>query len=217
MSSDDELSTSASSSSDVASLHSEEEGEGSINSIVQPYQDEPLADLPADEDTQEEDDEDDEDGIRFATLEARFNNKESVRDWCLCGGKCKFEHLADAREYRCCREIGAASRIMTFDGSIESISCITQHTDYAAMSNREVLKHVAPMIRDKNGKTYRRRGNRSENDLLRAVGYRWLVRFMCGYLGWDNSRPLSACIYHDMRTRYPATRLHGYATAEERS
>lgn len=53
---------------------------------------------------------------------------------------------------------------MTFDGSIESISCITQHTDYAAMSNREVLKHVAPMIRDKNGKTYRRRGNRSENE-----------------------------------------------------
>ncbi|KAJ7373026.1 hypothetical protein OS493_015499 [Desmophyllum pertusum] len=117
MSSDDALSTSASSSSDVASLHSEEEGEGSINSIVQPYQDEPLADLPADEDTQDtqENDEDDEDGIRFAT--------------CLCGGKCKFEHLADAREYRCCREIGAASRIMTFDGSIERISCITQHTD----------------------------------------------------------------------------------------
>lgn len=38
----------------------------------------------------------------------------------LCGGKCKVENLGDARN-RCCREIGAASRIMTFDGSIERI------------------------------------------------------------------------------------------------
>ena len=62
MSSENEFSTSASSSSDEAFLHSEEEGEGSINSIVQPYQDKPLANSP-DEDLTQEDDEDDEDGI----------------------------------------------------------------------------------------------------------------------------------------------------------
>ena len=80
MSSENEFSTSASSSSDEASLHSEEEGEGLINLIVQPYQDEPVADLP-DEGLTEEDDEDDKDGIRLATLESRFDNKDSVCNW----------------------------------------------------------------------------------------------------------------------------------------
>ena len=29
---------------------------------------------------------------------------------------------------------------------------------------------------------------------VRAVAYRWLVRWICGYLGWDNTRPLPACV-----------------------
>lgn len=53
--------------------------EGSVNSIVQPYQDEPIADLQGDE--IEEDDVDDEDGIRFTVLESRFENQETVSNW----------------------------------------------------------------------------------------------------------------------------------------
>ena len=69
MSSNDEFSASTSSSSDDESLESMGEAEGSVNSIVQPYQDEPIADLQGDENTEiEEEDEDDEDGIRFAGI-----------------------------------------------------------------------------------------------------------------------------------------------------
>ena len=88
----------------------------------------------------------------------------STLNRCSCGGKCKVGNLANAREFRCCREIAQASRILTFDGSVERISCITEHTDYAALTNREVLKLVAPLLRDKDGKTFRRRGNQSENE-----------------------------------------------------
>lgn len=79
MSSTDEFSASTSSSSDDESLESMGVAEGSVNSIVQPYQDEPIADLQGDE--IEEDDEDDEDGIRFTVLESRFENQETVSNW----------------------------------------------------------------------------------------------------------------------------------------
>ena len=43
---------------------------------------------------------------------------------------------------------------MVFDGSIENITCITQHQDYDAITNRAVLLHVAPLLRNKDGGTY---------------------------------------------------------------
>jgi hypothetical protein len=45
---------------------------------------------------------------------------------------------------------------------------------------------------------------------LRAVAYRWLVRWFCGYLGWDNRRPLPACIYNDIRKTFPSNSTKGY-------
>lgn len=82
VSSSDEFSASTCSSDDE-SLESMGEAEGSVNSIVQPYQDEPIANLQGDENTEieEEDDEDDEDGICFAVLESRFENQETVSNW----------------------------------------------------------------------------------------------------------------------------------------
>ena len=44
---------------------------------------------------------------------------------------------------------------LSFDGSIKCISCIMQHDDYAALTNRAVLLQVAPLQRDKDGRTYR--------------------------------------------------------------
>lgn len=51
---------------------------------------------------------------------------------------------------------------------------------------------------------------------LRAVAYRWLIRWLCGYMGWDNTRPLPACIYHNVRTKFDSHQAVGYATALER-
>ncbi|KAK3727219.1 hypothetical protein QZH41_020353 [Actinostola sp. cb2023] len=55
-------------------------------------------------------------------------------------------------------------------------------------------------------------GQAELNDLFcRAVAYRWLIKWICGYLGWENRRPLPACIYHDMRIKYPGHHTVGYA------
>ena len=50
-----------------------------------------------------------------------------------------------------------------FDGSIEQISCITKHDDFSAMTNRSVLTQVAPLLRDRNGRGYRRRDGQTQN------------------------------------------------------
>ena len=73
-------------------------------------------------------------------------------------------HLAGTTEYRCCREVVDASGKMAFDGSIEKIKCITEHEDYDAISNKAVLLQVAPLLRNKDGRGYRRRAGISENE-----------------------------------------------------
>ena len=55
---------------------------------------------------------------------------------------------------------------VTFDGSIERLSCVTQHEDYEALTNRTVLLQVAPLLRDKNGRSYRRRTGVTENECV---------------------------------------------------
>ena len=57
-------------------------------------------------------------------------------------------------EFRCRKEVANASVKMTFDGSVDTITCITQHKDYAALTNRTVLIQVAPLLRGANGSTY---------------------------------------------------------------
>ena len=66
--------------SDDESLESMGEAEGSFNSIVQPYQDEPIADVQEGDEIGEEE-EDEEDGTRFAMIESRFENKKTVSNW----------------------------------------------------------------------------------------------------------------------------------------
>ena len=73
---------------------------------------------------------------------------------CTCR-ECAVENLAGALEHRCCREIAQASQKLMFDGSIERVSCITQHDDFSPMTNRSVLLQVGPLLRDKNGRGYR--------------------------------------------------------------
>ena len=51
---------------------------------------------------------------------------------------------------------------------------------------------------------------------VRAVAYRWVVRWLCGYMGWDNRRPLPACIYHNIRCKFPTNNTRGYTAAQAR-
>ena len=37
-----------------------------------------------------------------------------------------------------------------------------------------------------------------------------------GYMGWDNTRSLPACIYHDLRTRFPTANSTGFKTTQQR-
>ena len=75
-----------------------------------------------------------------------------------CGCQhCSDLQLVSALEFRCCGEVLVARAKLTFDGSIERLSCVTQHEDYEALTNRTVLLQVAPLLRDKNGRSYRRR------------------------------------------------------------
>jgi hypothetical protein len=64
-------------------------------------------------------------------------------------------------EYRCCEEMTPALQIMTFDGSIERISCITQHEHFGLMTHRAVLENVGPLLKDINGCSYRRHTSQS--------------------------------------------------------
>ncbi|XP_074608758.1 uncharacterized protein LOC141863197 [Acropora palmata] len=134
---------------------------------------------------------------------------------CNCK-QCSDETLADALEFRCCREVTNAKRQLVFDGSIETISCITQHEDYIALTNRTVLLQVAPLLHDQNGRAYRRRTGVHENEFVRAVAYRWVVRWLCGYMGWENRRPLPACIYNNIRCKFLTNNARGYTAAQAR-
>ena len=72
--------------------------------------------------------------------------------------------VVGSREFRCCREVVHSSGKMVFDGSIERIKCITQHEAYDAITNGAVLQQVAPLLRDKSGRTYRQRGGVPKNE-----------------------------------------------------
>ncbi|XP_068696444.1 uncharacterized protein [Montipora foliosa] len=212
MSSDDDFMSLDDFSSTDSSSESSESGEFEMVSIVRPYADEPLA-HSSDE---SEDDENDQDGLSPAVLRGRFQDEVPVNDWCACG-ECAKENLVGALEYRCCQEIAAARQKLTFDGSIEHIKCITKHGDFAPMVNRTVLLQVGPLLKDKNGRGYRRHNGQTENQFLRAVAYRWLVRWICGYMGWENTRPLPACVYHAIRQRFQTQMRRGYQSGQQRT
>ena len=82
---------------------------------------------------------------------------------CTCS-LCQKELLADAIEYRCCREVGPTLHQLVFDASIERISCVTLHEDYIAMTHPTVLKNVGPLLKDKDGRSYKRRTGQHENE-----------------------------------------------------
>ena len=53
---------------------------------------------------------------------------------CTCE-ECATVNISGALEHRFCRKIAQVRQELTFDGSIERTKCITNHDDFAAMTN----------------------------------------------------------------------------------
>ena len=82
---------------------------------------------------------------------------------CSCNF-CRDELLVGALEYRCCREVICAIGKAIFDGSIDQITCITQHEDYNSMINTAVLTMVGPLLRSIDGRYYKRKSGQNQNE-----------------------------------------------------
>ena len=80
-----------------------------------------------------------------------------------------------ANECRCCSEVGPKVGKLGFDA--ETISCITKHGGYKAIMHEEVLKLTGPMLRDKNGRSYKRKAGQSERQYVYFSAYIDQLRF----------------------------------------
>lgn len=89
-----------------------------------------------------------------------YFHSSSIDFRCSCD-QCNVELLATAREYRCCREVLQAVGKLTFEG-IEA-KCVTEHPDFAALTNATVLQNVGPLLRGKTGRRYKYPSTGSQN------------------------------------------------------
>ena len=55
-----------------------------------------------------------------------------------------------------CSEIEQAVGKLMFDGSNEHVNCVAQHEDYGHLIHKAVLLLVGPLLKEKNGRGYRR-------------------------------------------------------------
>eukprot|EP00794_Sanderia_malayensis_P012393 gene12393-biopygen9878 len=60
------------------------------------------------------------------------------------------------------REVAEAHGKVVFDGLDHE--CVTLHPGFAAMTDRIVLKQVGPLLKDRQGRRYRRRAGQTENE-----------------------------------------------------
>jgi len=67
-------------------------------------------------------------------------------------------------------EVDCARGELTLDGGIERISSAKEHPDYLILTKNKVLRQMAPLIRDKNGRTYRRRNGTLESKYMFLFG-----------------------------------------------
>lgn len=210
------------SSSSLSTFHDSDEGNGEVFSedalvgAYQPYAHEPLAQSSDENDDQEEVD---IDGLLLNDIEDRYEGIQAVKDWCFCG-HCETRLLCCSREYRCCHEISDAN---VFNSEIileEPVKCVTEHPDFTAVVlHPRVLRVAANGLKTRQGRKYRQLGS-DENVFLRAIAYRLFISMVFGFMGFDNSRPLPACAYTAIRTRFPKqkdTEHTGYMSTDERA
>ena len=180
----------------------------------QPYAYEPLAES-SDENEQ---DEVDIDGIFLQDIQDRCEKIQTLDQWCCCG-LCNTDLLCSPREYRCCHEIDKANAFRSEAILKEPVQCITEHDDFnAVILHPRVLEVAANGLKTRQGRRYRKLTN-DENSFYRAVSYRLFISMVFGFMGYDNSRPLPACVYTKIRATFPKdidTAYTGYKSVEER-
>ena len=81
--------------------------------------------------------------------------------WCTCSG-CDNSLLVGAREYRCCKEVAEAVGKFTFVGL--DARCIVEHEYSSHLMHRAVLTEVAPLLRNKSCKRYKKQTGATENE-----------------------------------------------------
>ena len=139
---------------------------GAVASVFEPYINEPL--VPNDEGIGGDgqavaDASTDVDGLSRQELERRYEGVDPLGTWCLCSN-CNVEYLIGSREFRCCHEVAEAYGKVVFDGMTERYTCITQHEDFVALVNKTNLKMVAQLLKDRQGKNYKKKPRQSENE-----------------------------------------------------
>ncbi len=160
-----------SSADSESSLSVVEESDGSdfgaIASVFQPYMDELLAPIRQGQDQVDGGDGGrqhenvDADGISRQELEARYEREKPVGEWCTCT-KCIVDFLVGSREFLCCREVAEAYGQVVFESLQDT--CVVQHDDFMALTNKTNLKMVGPLLKDRDGKKYRKKANQTENE-----------------------------------------------------
>ena len=148
---------------------------------VEPYVDDPIVGDDSDSSSTSSEDYEDEDRIPRQELEGRYEGNIPVSSWyvicfyvslskahsalslrCECGN-CHSEYLVVAREFRCCKEISPVlGKICLIEGS--ELKCICEHEDFVPLTHRAVLLNAGPLLRGKDGKKYKRRGNSIESE-----------------------------------------------------
>ena len=73
---------------------------------------------------------------------------------------CNTIALNGPREHRCCTEIDKA--VEKF-GHLDKVTCITQLEDYQDLTKTVVLEHIAPLLKDRQGRSYRQRSEQGRN------------------------------------------------------
>ena len=51
-----------------------------------------------------------------------------------------------------------------YDGMTERYTCITQHKDFVALENKTTLTMVVQLLKDRQGKNYKKKPGQSENE-----------------------------------------------------
>ena len=62
-----------------------------------------------------------------------------------------MSQLEEAKYCRCCREARPVQATLSFYGSVELISCITEHEGYKVLTHEVVLKQMGPLLRAAEG------------------------------------------------------------------
>ncbi|XP_046841138.1 uncharacterized protein LOC124435242 [Xenia sp. Carnegie-2017] len=140
-----------------------------------------------------------------------------LSSWCKCGF-CQVTLLQNPQEAWCCQELKPVAESLTHQSVLADLSsipcCVTLHPGFKPVClEKWSLKMAARKYKTKEQRRYKETG--SENMFLRCVAYREFTSMIYGCLG-EERRPLPACAYHAIRSKFNDKKLEfrGYEENE---